>query len=259
MDTVEARAHRNLCDLTRWNARLDPRTVLLDESGVVAIAGTRDFPTARTAIRSDASLSAERWVDTVAEFFTRHGRTGCVFTRVGADDDITELLGEQGFREWATSPEMVCDHALEAREPAPGITVRFADSPADISAYARIAAEAFSHLHLPPSAAYDGLDHPDVLLAGDCVVALAEQNGEPVAGAQVVLLGDEPLGYVGWVSCADAARGQGLGDTVTRAVTNEAFRRGATLVTLEASPFGEHTYARMGYREIYRYRTLIRI
>ena len=25
----------------------------------------------------------------------------------------------------------------------------------------------------------------------------------------------------------DAARGQGLGDTVTRAVTNEAFRRGA--------------------------------
>ena len=62
-----------------------------------------------------------------------------------------------------------------------------------------------------------------------------------------------------WVSCADAARGRGLGDTVTRAVTNEAFRRGADLVTLEASPFGEHTYARMGYREIYRYRMLLRV
>ena len=65
--------------------------------------------------------------------------------------------------------------------------------------------------------------------------------------------------YVAWVACADAARGRGLGDTVTRAITNEAFRRGADLVTLEASSFGEHTYARMGYRELYRYRMLIRV
>ena len=79
-----------------------------------------------------------------------------------------------------------------------------------------------------------------------------------VAGAQVVLFADG-RGYVAWVSCADAARGRGLGDTVTRAVTNEAFRRGADLVTLEASQFGEHTYARMGYREIYRYRMLIKV
>ena len=62
-----------------------------------------------------------------------------------------------------------------------------------------------------------------------------------------------------WVACADAARGRGLGDTVTRAVTNEAFARGANLVTLEASHFGEHTYTRMGYRELYRYRMLLRL
>ena len=30
-------------------------------------------------------------------------------------------------------------------------------------------------------------------------------------------------------------------------------------MTLEASQFGEHTYARMGYREIYRYRMLLRL
>ena len=65
--------------------------------------------------------------------------------------------------------------------------------------------------------------------------------------------------YVGWVACADEGRGRGLGDVVTRRVTNEAFERGAQLVTLEASKFGEHTYARMGYREIYRYRMLIRL
>ena len=45
---------------------------------------------------------------------------------------------------------------------------------------------------------------------------------------------------------------------MTRRVTNEAFDRGGSLVTLEASPFGESTYARMGYRELYRYATLIK-
>ena len=90
-------------------------------------------------------------------------------------------------------------------------------------------------------------------------VALAELDGRPVAGACSLLVGDEPNGYVGWVACHDDARGRGLGDVVTRAVTNEAFDRGARIVTLEASHFGEHTYARMGYRELYRYGVLIKL
>ena len=61
------------------------------------------------------------------------------------------------------------------------------------------------------------------------MVALAEIDGEPVAGAQVLLFDDGTAAATSaWVSCTDAARGRGLGDTVTRAVTNEAFRRGAT-------------------------------
>ena len=53
--------------------------------------------------------------------------------------------------------------------------------------------------------------------------------------------------------------------TMDGASSWDVFRRivlplsGAPLVTLEASEFGEHTYARMGYREIYRYRVLIRV
>ena len=47
--------------------------------------------------------------------------------------------------------------------------------------------------------------------------------------------------------------------TASRRVTNEAFDRGASIVTLEASHFGEHTYARMGYRELYRYAVLIKL
>lgn len=259
MTSLEERAHQNLCGLTRWNARLDPDAVTLDESGIVAVVGAPDFPTSRTAVRSDRSLPAEKWVDVVDAFFASRGKTACVNARIGADDDITHGLLDCGFREWSTSPEMVCEYALEPRDPPVGVSVRFADSPADISAYARVVGEAFAHLHLPEAVAIESVDHPDEFLAEDCVVALAEIDGTPVAGAQVVLLDDGRSAYVGWVSCTDAARGRGLGDTVTRAVTNAAFDRGANLVTLEASHFGEHTYARMGYREIYRYRMLLRL
>jgi len=264
METIAERAHRNLCDYIRWSSRLQAGTALLDTSGIVALAGTIDFPTARTAVRSDRSLPAAQWVEQVDGFFSAHGTMACVYTRQAVDDDITELLVGRGYREWATTPEMVCEHELDPREPGADITVRFADSPADISAYARVAAEAFAHLSVPEAATIDGVDHPAAFLADDCAVALAEIDGTPVAGAQVVLVGAAPHGdptggYVAWVSCTDAARGRGLGDTVTRAVTNEAFRRGAHLVSLEASQFGEHTYARMGYREVYRYRMLIRV
>ena len=258
MGSIEERAHRNFCDYTRWLARLHADAELIDEPGVVALAGPTDFPTARMALRSDRTLPPQEWVDVVDPFFTERGKFASVYARVGPDDDLTDELLARGYREWSTSPEMVCDLPLDAREPAAGVTVRLASTPADISAYARIAAEAFGHLHVPEAAALDGVNHPDAMLADDNVVALAEIDGVPVAGAQAVLFADRAGAYVAWVSCLDAARGRGLGDTVTRAVTNEAFARGASLVSLEASQYGEHTYARMGYREIYRYRMLIR-
>jgi ribosomal protein S18 acetylase RimI-like enzyme len=255
--SVEERAHESLCDWTRWCSRLDPGTVALDESGIVAFAASTDFPTARQAIRSGRALPAGEWAERVTEFFSARGNNACVYTRVGADDDITAQLLERGFVELTTTPEMICEHELEKRDPAAGVTVRLAESPADVSAYARVAAEAFAHLMLPTSVTLDAIDHPDAYLGDDCMVSLAEIDGAVVAGAQAVLFADRRA-YVAWVSCADGARGEGLGDTVTRAVTNEAFRRGADLVTLEASQFGEHTYARMGYREAYRYRMLLK-
>lgn len=259
MADLDERAHSNFCDFVRFQARLDPGSSLLDESGVVAVAGSADHPAARSAVRSNRSLGAGAWVDALTTFLEPRGKSGCVFARVDADDDLGDELTARDFHEWAQTPEMICDHSLEAREPPDGVSVRLASSPADVTAYATIAGQAFTHLAIPEALTSGAIDNPDVMLRSDCVIALAEVDGAPVAGALVVLVGDEPNGYVGWVACLDAARGRGLGDVVTRAVTNEAFARGARLVTLEASRFGESTYARMGYREIYRYRVLIRV
>ena len=76
MGSIEERAHRNFCDYTRWLSRLHADAALIDESGVVALAGPTDFPTARTALRSDPTLSVEKWADIVDPFFAERGVPG---------------------------------------------------------------------------------------------------------------------------------------------------------------------------------------
>ncbi len=257
-DQIAELAHRNLGDFVRFVARLQGGP-LLDADGVVASGGGPDHPATRQIVRSDTSLTPDAWADRVEGFVAEQGRAACVLTREDVDDELIAPLEAREFRLWSNSPEMVCTAALEPRDAPAGVTVRFAESEDDALAYARIAGEAFGHLLIDPEITRTTLERPDLLLADDCIISLAEIDGEPVAGALVTLFGPEPIAYVSWVSCADSARGRGLGDTVTRALTNESFARGAPLCTLEASSFGEHTYARMGYREIYRYNTLIRI
>lgn len=264
---LDAVAHANLVGFTRWSTRLAPDAPVLDDPDALAVALPNDWPSNRLALRvvgSNGTANPATWADRVDGFLMQHGRTACVFTRIGPDDDLVEPLTARGYQEWAQSPEQICEAPVEPRDPTGGALVRWADTPADVAAYAAVAGRAFADMGLIEDHVRPLLDRPDVLLADDVVVALGEVEGQVVAGAMVVLLGegtaDDPRhGYVAWVSCLGEARGHGLGDAVARAVTNEAFARGAGVVTLEASPFGERIYRRMGYRDLYRYRVMIKL
>ena len=72
-----------------------------------------------------------------------------------------------------------------------------------------------------------------------------------VAGAMV--LASHGIAGIYWVATLAESRGRGYGEAVTRAVANDAFQRGADAVVLQASPFGEPVYRRIGFREITRY------
>jgi len=257
---IEASAHENLGGFLRFLARLDPTAQVLDEPGVLAVRGALDFPTSRMAMPLGDPLPADEFADRACEFLLRDGgNSACVYARAEADHELVDLLAARGFAEYTRSPEMVCEARLDDRPAPPGVQVRPAETADDVRAYAMIAGHAFRHLQLPEQITRDTIDNSDVMLEPGVAVALADVDGRPVAGACSVLVGPEPNGYVGWVGCLDEARGHGLGDVVTRRVTNEAFDRGASIVTLEASHFGESTYARMGYRELYRYALMIKL
>ena len=64
------------------------------------------------------------------------------------------------------------------------------------------------------------------------------------------------VGMIGWVAALPEARGKGLAAACTVAATNEALRRGADVVSLQASSMGEDLYRRLGYEELFSYRLL---
>jgi len=256
--SIEARAHANLVEFVRFSGRLDGNADVLDEPGIFAVRGSVDFPSARMAIPQGEALPPAEFADRACAFLLRDGQMACVYVRTD-DRPLHDELTGRGFAEFSTSPEMVCEGRLDDRPPPDGVVVRLGETADDVRAYAEIAGHAFRHLHLPEAITRDAIDHPDVMLEAGVAIALADLDGRPVAGACSIIVGAEGNGYVGWVACHDDARGIGLGDVVTRRVTNEAFDRGASIVTLEASHFGEHTYARMGYRELYRYAVLIKL
>ncbi len=251
MDDIARQAHANFVAFNRWRA-VNEDSAVLDAGGVFAAAGATDFPSSRSAVLHDLGGPVEAAI-AGHEFLIAHGNTALIYAQVGGDDAVTAELTELGYVEYSQTPEMVCVAPL----PAGDVTVRLSESLDDAREYAQVAATAFTELAIPEEETLHHLAKLDVLLKPDVVVALAEVDGRVMAGALVLLVGGH--GYVGWVSTLSEGRGRGLGDAVTRRVTNEAFERGAATVTLEASPFGEAIYRRMGYRELYRYRMLIKL
>ena len=263
MTDLEERAHRNFGRALLWTAGLLSEARTIDRDGLLAIAGHMDLPSFRLALRVSDELEPKAWVDAAEDFLFADGKSACIYTRVGPDDDVTQALVGRGFIELTTLPEMLCEPPLEARPDPDGFEVRLATTDAEVLGYARVAGEAFAHLAMPADVVEQVLSTPDALLASDVTLSVAERtaDGAIVAGAFAVMAETDEgtTGYVAYVSCADDSRGHELGDRVTRLITREAFARGASIVTLEASPFGRNTYARMGYQTLYDYRLLIKV
>ena len=74
---------------------------------------------------------------------------------------------------------------------------------------------------------------------------------QPVSAAMLIF--SNAIAGIYWVGTEAGGRGRGLAGACVRAVTNEAFRRGAPLVILQARKFGEPLYRRMGFKEFTRY------
>ena len=128
---------------------------------------------------------------------------------------------------------------------------------ADVADFGSVNSQAYATYGMPDDVVSAVISRPDRFLAAPHLISVvAYVDGAPAAAAQTLL--SHGIAGVYWVGTVESARGRGLGEAVTRAVTNAAFDNGATANTLQASVMGEPIYRRMGYEEICRYTSMVR-
>lgn len=253
---VAALAHANYVEFSRETARWSGLGgEVVERDGAVVWASASDFPVSMNGVvRVDPAASAADVLDLADAFFAEHER-GYSLTTAGRfdDDDLIADAEARGLLRLMDAPAMVCDARLADGTPPEGVAVRIASSADDVAAFVAVNDAAYQTLGMPEGVITAAVTAPERVLAPQVRTAIAWEGDTPLACAQVLL--SHGVAGVYYVGTAEAARGRGLAELVTRTVTNLGFDLGAAFVTLQASSMGDPIYRRMGYREIDRYTT----
>jgi GNAT superfamily N-acetyltransferase len=253
-DDIAGACHANCIEMARVGARLSGAAgELVERDGVLLFATGSDFPViANGAYRLDPDVPADTVIDIADTWFGDRGRGWSLGTTSWADQDrdLVDAAVARGLMTVTDMPAMVCDARLDDAVVPDGIDLRVVTTQAEAEAYLAMSDQAYTSLGLPAGVISAMAARPVGM--PPWLVSMGAFDGDTlVSGAQ--LLFSHGIAGVYLVGTAEAARGRGLAELVTRAVTNLGFDRGAPLVTLQASPMGEPIYRRMGYREWYRF------
>jgi hypothetical protein len=243
--------------LTRWSGR---HGRVVEADGLLTWASASDFPVLLNgAARIDPDADPERTVALAAERFAPLTRGFSMSLRDGhpEDEPVRAAALAVGCLEVSSAPEMVVTERLGAPAPRPDVRLRWASGDADVDDFVAVSDTAYQSLGMPPGALRAAITSPRQVTRPGTSIVLADLADEPVGAAMALL--SHGIAGVYFVGTVEAARGCGIGELVTRAVTDRAFDLGAAAVTLQASPMGEAIYARMGYVTAYRYTTFLHL
>jgi len=181
-----------------------------------------------------------------------------VVTVVDRDDDLFDLAVGLGAHGGGRDPiQVLADPSSVGKETVPSsIELRTVTDVAGVADVARVNGEATALYGFPDDLFPTVFAEPASVLAEDVEAVVAYANGQPVATAQVFFHGVPA--YVGWVATTAAAMRGGLGTLVTRDVIARARMRGASTVSLMASPMGAPVYRRIGFSDVAWLRSAVR-
>lgn len=263
-DELGALGHLNRLEFERTLARWSGREgSVIERDGVLMWASASDLPVLLNgAAGLDPTIPAAEVVALAEARFDALGRGFCLplRDRHPVDEAVRSAALDAGLVALSGAPEMAVTEPVDARLLPAGVALHWLDHPAhdapSVADFVEVSDAAYQSLGMPPGTLRTAVAAPHLVDVPGTAVVVATVDGEP-AGAAMALLSHGVAG-VYFVGTLESARGLGLGDLVTRAVTNRAFDEGARAVTLQASPMGEGIYRRMGYRELYRYTTYVR-
>jgi ribosomal protein S18 acetylase RimI-like enzyme len=247
-------ADQNLIEAIREHARWQAPCESVEESGLLMVAGANAFPAAfrNCMARLDSAVSPREALDRARDFFGRRGRGYTVMLRDSRDADLDQALRSSGLTPSAAVPCMLIECPLPEPAIPPGVRVEPFRELRHVRDAVEINAQAYEVLKLPAAEARVYFGRPEALLSSRVAGFVAYRGTQAVSTALTIFSGRSAGVY--WVGTAGAAQRTGLGEICTRLATNAGFQHGASVVTLQATPFGEPLYRKLGYRTYDRLR-----
>jgi ribosomal protein S18 acetylase RimI-like enzyme len=247
--------HENLIEFSRQDARWQAHYEVVDANGAMFFAGESDFPAYNNgAFRTDDRVEPAEIIERAREFFSARKRGFSLWARaLPVDDDLASAAADARLARVFDYPQLICRARLADPKVADGCELRWVENARSMADYAEVCAQAYTTYGSPADATRSHFDtsRVDRFVGGQMHSVVAYEGDQPLACAQVML--SHGIAGLFWVGTVESARGRGLGEAVTRAVTNRAFDLGVPNVQLQASTMGEPIYRRIGYDELYRY------
>lgn len=260
VDPLHRTARLNLQEFARELARWSGASgEVVERDGLLLYATATAFPvTCNGVFRLEREVPDEVVLDVADAWFGERSRgyTLQLEDRSGADATLAAAALDRGLLPVGDSPVMVCRERLDDPAPTSDIELRWVTDHADVRDFVAVSDTAYQSLGMTPGVITEMTLDLDRLLEPHLAQVVAHDAGRPVAAAQLLL--SHGIAGVYYVGTVEAARGKGLGELVTRAVTNRGFDAGAAFVCLQATAMGEPVYRRMGYQEIGRYEGFVR-
>lgn len=247
-----------LCDLnlaeyrrevTRWRSVGEIR----EEHDLLLTLGPSTFPSTNVAMylgghdRSSAALLFDR----IRSFYAKHNASFSIQMRQHADSPLDDVCRREKMIPAINAPCLVIDHPLSAPEAPPDVELRHITTAAGVRDFAFVITQSYVSLGMPAYVGNYLFGEPARLLQPCTRLLVAYEDGRPVSAAMILFYCN--IAGLYWVGTLEAKRGQRFSKACVMEMTNEAFRLGAVLVTLQASTFGEPLYLRLGFEEITRY------
>ena len=257
MDTSEL-LHLSDCNLTefcREQARwLPPYRIEEREHALFLASGTR-FPTppANCVLpHGTGPVDAPRLLAEAREYFTGLQRGFGIYAPTHLGPELAQSCEAKQWPRLSDAPGMVLDRRLQPLAAGPGVELRELQSANEAEHFVHICSQAYETIGLPPDVTRKLFAQPARWMSRPYLrIQLVYEHERPVAGA--MLLFSHGIAGIYWVGTLPDARGRGHASALMRSISNRAFDGGARCVVLQATPFGEPVYRKLGYREFTRY------
>lgn len=260
-DQLSAAGHANMLEWMRELTRTSGRSGdIVERDGLLLRAGATSSPVHFNGVaRLDPEVPGVEVIRRADEWFGSRARGYSVVTslRDDRDDDLRAAVESAGLVKMGEPPEMALTSSLPQIAPPDGVELAWVEDGAGVERWVTTADLAYQTLGMQPGTFTEAVVDPDRFLDPWVHSVVALVDGVPLATAQVLL--SHGIAGIYWVGTVADARGKGLGEAVTRAVTERAFECGAGAVTLQASPQGEPIYRRLGFETICWYQNWARL